>query len=108
MKNMKKHAKLALLAAVAGVVLLLAGCPQQVSIGDITRDPGAYMNKEVTVVGTVNNSYWLLGNAAYQLSDDTGSIWVLSAGPGIPSGGTLVGVPGQFIPTLTFAAKSYT
>jgi len=107
MKNMKKHAKLALLAAVAGVVLLLAGCPQQVSIGDITRDPGAYMNKEVTVVGTVNNSYGLLGNGVYQLSDDTGSIWVLSEGYGVPSDGTRVGVTGTVIPTLTFGGKSY-
>ena len=67
---MNKQAKLALLAALAGVVLILAGCPQQTSIGNITRDPGAYANKEVTVVGTVNHSYGVLTEGVYELSDD--------------------------------------
>jgi hypothetical protein len=104
---MKKQAKLALLAAVAGVVLLLAGCPQQISIGDITRDPGAYANKEVTVVGTVNHSYGLLTDGVYELNDGTGSIWVVSQGYGVPSDGIRVGVTGTVVPTLTFGGKSY-
>jgi hypothetical protein len=107
MMNMKKQTKLMLLGMVAGVVLVLAGCPQQTSISDITRDPGAYMNKEVTVVGTVNRSYGLLGNGVYELSDGSGSIWVLSEGYGVPSDGVQVGVTGTVIPTLTFGGKSY-
>jgi len=104
---MSKQTKLVLLAAVVGVVLLLAGCPQQTSIGNISHDPGAYMNKEVSVVGTVNRSYGVLGNGVYELTDGSGSIWVLSEGYGVPSDGAKVGVTGTVIPTLEFGGKSY-
>ena len=104
---MSKQTKLVLLAAVVGVVLLLAGCPQQTSIANISHDPGAYMNKEVSVVGTVNRSYGVLGNGVYELTDGSGSIWVLSEGYGVPSDGAKVGVTGTVIPTLEFGGKSY-
>ena len=104
---MSKQTKLVLLAAIIGVVLLLAGCPQRTSISNISHDPGAYMNKEVTVAGTVNRSYGVLGNGVYELTDGTGSIWVLSEGYGVPSDGAQVGVTGTVIPTLEFGGKSY-
>jgi len=104
---MNKQLRLALLAVLIAGVLLLAGCPQQTSIGNIARDPGAYMNKEVAVTGTVNHSYGVLGNGIYELSDETGSIWVLSQGYGVPSDGTRVGVTGTVIPTVTFGGKSF-
>ena len=104
---MNKPLRLAVLAALIAGVLFLAGCPQQTSIGNITRDPGAYMNKEVAVTGTVNHSFGLLGNGIYELSDGTGSIWVLSEGYGVPSDGTQVGVTGNVIPTFTFGGKSF-
>lgn len=104
---MNKQLRLALLAALIAAVLLLAGCPQQTSIGNITRDPGAYMNKEVAVTGTVNHSYGVLGNGIYELSDGTGSIWVLSEGYGVPGDGARVGVVGNVIPTVTFGGKSF-
>jgi len=104
---MRKQTKLALLAALIGVVLLLAGCPQQTSIGNINRDPGAFMNKEVSVAGTVNHSYGLMGNGIYDVTDGTGSIWVLSQGYGVPGDGAKVGVTGTVIPTLEFGGKSF-
>ena len=89
------------------VVLLLAGCPQQTSIAQINSDPGSFMNKEVTVAGTVTHSFGLLGNGVYEVNDGTGSIWVLSEGYGVPSSGAKVGVTGNVIPTLEFGGKSY-
>src|SRR5947208_14960782 len=104
---MRKQTRLALLAALIGVVLLLAGCPQQTSIGNINRDPGAFMNKEVSVAGTVNHSYGLMGNGIYEVTDGTGSIWVLSQGYGVPGDGAKVGVSGTLIPTLPLAAQTF-
>src|SRR5262249_30230724 len=106
-ENMRKQTKLGLVAVLIGVALLLAGCPEQTSIASINRDPGAYMNKEVTVAGTVSRSFGLLGNGVYEVNDGTGSIWVLSQGYGVPSDGAKVGVTGTVIPTLEFAGKNY-
>jgi hypothetical protein len=104
---MRKQTKLALVAVLGGIVLLLAGCPEQTSIGHINSDPGSFMNKEVTVAGTVTHSFGLLGNGVYEVNDGTGSIWVLSQGYGVPSDGARVGVTGTVIPTVEFAGKNY-
>lgn len=97
----------ALLVLLGAMVLALAGCPQQTTVAKINGDPGAYFNKEVALVGTVNHSFGLLSEGVYELNDGTGSIWVLSQGYGVPSDGERVGVTGTVIPTLTFAGKSY-
>ncbi|HEV2112723.1 MAG TPA: hypothetical protein VGR50_01165 [Terriglobales bacterium] len=104
---MNKLQRTALLFALGAMVLALAGCPQQTTVAQINGDPGAYFNKEVALVGTVSNSYGLLGNGVYQINDGTGSIWVLAEGYGVPGDGERVGVTGTVIPTLTFGGKSY-
>jgi len=89
------------------MVIGLAGCPQQRTIGQLNSDPGAYTNKEVTVVGTVRHSFGALGQGVYQIDDGTGTIWVISQNYGVPSDGSRVGVTGTFVPTLEFGGKSY-
>jgi len=64
--------------------LLLTACPQQETISRINADPGRYRNKEVGVVGTVTDSYGVLGNGAYEIDDGTGRIWVVTQ-RGVPS-----------------------
>ena len=102
-----RKARLLLLLPVAFMVLLLAGCPQQRTIAQLNSDPGAYTNKQVTVVGTVTHSFGALGQGVYEINDGTGSIWVLSQNYGVPSDGAKVGVTGTFVPTLEFAGKSF-
>lgn len=104
---MHRMAKFFLFAVIAAMVLLLAGCPQRRTIAEINRDPGAYINKEVTVVGDVSHSFGLIGNGAYELNDGTGSIWILSEGYGVPSSGARVGVSGVVIPTFSYGGKSF-
>ena len=104
---MNKFRKFALLSAIACITLALAGCPQQTTVAKINGDPGAYFNKEVTVVGVVSHAYGFLGNGVYQINDGTGSIWVLAQNYGVPGDGSRVGVTGTVIPTLSFAGKSY-
>jgi hypothetical protein len=101
----KKTASLAL-AAIFGAVLLLTGCPAT-KIGEIQKDPGKYMNKQVTVNGKVTSSYGMLGMGMFQVNDGSGSIWVLSENYGVPGQGTSVSVTGQLVQTASFGGKNF-
>lgn len=94
------------LAALLACVLLLAGCPST-KIGDIEKDPGKYMNKQVTVGGKVTSSYGVLGMGMFQVNDGSGSIWVLSENYGVPGQGTTVNVTGQLVQTASFGGKNF-
>ncbi|MFN8001027.1 MAG: hypothetical protein U0X75_08445 [Acidobacteriota bacterium] len=73
-------------------VLLLActvfftACPQETTIGRLNADPARYRGKEVLVIGTVTNSFGALGQGAYELSDETGKLWVVTQ-RGVPAKG---------------------
>ncbi len=103
-KTMQK--KTAILAALLASVLLLAGCPST-KIGDIQKDPGKYMNKQITVSGKVTSSYGVLGMGMFQVNDGSGSIWVLSENYGVPGQGTNVDVTGQLVQTASFGGKNF-
>ena len=70
-----------LLLALVSVVALSTGCAFTTDIADIKADPSQYEGKTVTIKGTASNSFWLalLTKGAYQLTDDTGSIWVVTS-----------------------------
>ena len=60
-----------------GLLLVCALAPAasaKTSINKINADPGRYYNKKVTIVGTVTDSYGVLGEGAYELDDGTGRI----------------------------------
>jgi len=88
-------------------VVFLTACPQRTTINKINTDPGRYANKEVTIAGQVQQSFGALGNGMYQLSDGTGTMWVLSEGFGVPSKGAKVSVTGTIVQTATFAGVNY-
>ena len=96
----------AALVALLASVLLLAGCPTT-RISDIQKDPGKYMNKEITVSGKVSSSYGMLGMGMFQVNDGSGSIWVLSENYGVPGQGNSVDVTGQLVQTASFGGKSF-
>ena len=78
----------------AGVLWALAmtGCEQK-TINEILSDPGRYSNREVTVVGTVTNSFSALGTGGYEIEDGTGKLWVVSKS-GVPREGAKIAVKG--------------
>jgi len=80
-------------AVAAGMVLLLTGC-ERAKIGEIVADPGRYADREVGVVGTVAQSYSVLGRGVYQVDDGSGKLWVVSE-KGVPRKGARVGVKGK-------------
>jgi hypothetical protein len=88
-------------------MLLIAGCPTQASIGDIQKDPSRYYNKEVTISGTVVNSFGALGSGAYEMDDGTGRMWVVSENYGVPNKGANFHVAGTVVDTVSFAGRSF-
>ena len=86
--------------------LALVGC-ERTKIGDITADPGRFMNKEVNVGGQVTQSIGFMGKGIYQVDDGTGKLWVWADAKGVPSKGAHVGVKGHITPTLTFLGNNY-
>ena len=89
------------------ILLVLLGCPVGARIGDLTRDPGRYYNKEVAVSGRVVQSFGVLGQGVYEVDDGTGRIWVFSEGYGVPSRDANVRVAGRVIQGAEFMGKSY-
>lgn len=89
------------------LLVFLIGCPQQTRIGDIESNPGRYQNREVSIAGTVTESFGLLGQGAFQLDDGSGRIWVLSGNHGMAGKGTRVGVVGRVVGGVNVGSRSF-
>lgn len=105
------RAKLFPAIVLGAVCLVLAGCPEQTTIGRINEDPGRYVNREVTLHGTVSNSFGValggFGQGAYELDDGTGKIWILVEKGGTPSKGARVRTVGRVVGSVTFAGRNF-
>jgi hypothetical protein len=86
--------------------LLLTACPQRETISKINADPGRYRNKEVGVIGTVTDSYGVLGSGAYEIDDGTGKLWVVTR-RGVPARGSRVGAKGRIYTGFNFDGRSF-
>ena len=86
--------------------IFLTACPQQTSINQINGNPARYRGKDVLIVGTVVNSFGALGTGAYELSDETGKIWVLTE-RGAPSKGARVGAVGKYINGVVWGGRNF-
>jgi hypothetical protein len=104
---MRLSKRLLLAVGVSVVMLMLAGCPSQVTVAELQSRPDRYTNKEVVVTGTVTEGFGLLGQGAYQVDDGTGKIWVLANGFGVPTKGARVGVQGRFVNGVELGGRSF-
>lgn len=86
--------------------LLLTACPKQETISRINADPGRYRNKEVSIVGTVRDSYGVMGKGAYEIDDGTGRLWVVTT-RGVPARGSRVGAKGRIYTGLSWEGRNY-
>lgn len=102
-----RFARRAGLFAAVLTVVLLAGCPSGVNIGQLQRESGRYMGREVVIRGRVINSFGVLGTGAYEVDDGTGTIWVLSNGYGVAGNGARVGVVGRFVNGVSMGGRSF-
>jgi hypothetical protein len=91
---------------IASVLVFAFQACNHVRISDLSRDPGKYYNKDVTVAGRVSQSFGLMGNGAYQIDDGSGTIWIISEGFGVPGNGAKVSATGRLISSGTFGGRS--
>ena len=83
--------------AVAAFAVLTAACATGATIGQVKTNPGRYVDKSVTVHGTVTSAWGipLVPLKMYQVDDGTGEILVVSDDDRIPSKGARVRVTGK-------------
>ena len=99
------HRVFFLLVIIAGA-LVLAACPSKTTVAKINQNPSRYQNQQVGLVGTVTDSYGLLGNGIYELDDGTGRIWVITT-RGVPTKGTRVGASGRVHTGVSYSGRTY-
>lgn len=91
--------------ALAGALVLLAGCAGVTPISELVQNSSKYNGKTVRIKGEVRQSAGLLGRGAYQLKDDTGQLTILSETSSPPPTGSKIGVKGVFEALLTIGSK---
>ena len=101
-----RSARPASLTALAGALLLLAGCAGVTPIGELLDNPAKYDGKSVRVEGEVKESAGGLGLGAYQVRDDTGTLTVVSETGGPPRSGSKISVKGIFQALITLGSRS--
>ncbi len=95
------------LALLAGLALA-TGCKggRTTSIKTLLDDPSAYDKQTVRIAGEVTRSIGMLGYGAYELSDGTGTLPVVSQENGAPREGAQVGVEGEFRSAFTLGTRT--
>jgi hypothetical protein len=95
-----------LLSVILAGVLVLSACPSKTTVAKINQDPSRYQNRQVGLIGTVTNSYGVMGNGIYELDDGTGRIWVMTT-RGVPSKGARVGASGRVHTGVSYGGRTY-
>ncbi|RZN34089.1 MAG: hypothetical protein EFT35_09730 [Methanophagales archaeon ANME-1-THS] len=95
-------------ALVVLCMLVSCGCIGRDKIGEITSNPSSYEGKTVKIKGTVIDTFSvpLVTQGAYQVSDGTGSIWVVTT-RGVPAEGEKIAVTGTARPAFKIAGRSF-
>jgi hypothetical protein len=85
-----------------------AACATGASIGQVKTNPGRYVDKSVTVHGTVTSSWGipLVPVKMFQVDDGTGEILVVSDDARVPSRGARVRVTGKVGEFAMFGGRS--
>ncbi|HEV2914424.1 MAG TPA: hypothetical protein VGX92_14195 [Pyrinomonadaceae bacterium] len=103
---MRSRHRTILLSLILVVGLFITACPSRETISKINADPGRYRDKQVTVAGTVTDSYGLLDMGIYEIDDGTGKLLVVTR-RGIPSRGSKVGATGRIYTGGNYGGRSY-
>lgn len=103
-----RHGTILAGALVVLCILVSFGCIGGDKIGEITSNPPSYEGKTVKIKGTVIDTFSvpLVSQGAYQVSDGTGSIWVVTT-RGVPAEGETISVTGTVRPAFKIAGQSF-
>jgi hypothetical protein len=88
------------------IALLLGACAGVTPIGDLLNDPSHYDGKTVRIEGKVKGAVGGLGVGAYEVSDKTGTLTVVTDKESPPRTGAEVDVKGKFQALLSLGFKS--
>ena len=96
------------LVVAALFAIVTAACASGASVGQLKTNPGRYVDKNVTVRGTVTSSWGipLVPFKMFQVDDGTGEILVVSDENRVPSRGARVKVTGKVSEFATFGGRS--
>ena len=99
----------ALLAMLLLAAVVVFGCKDSTTpIKDILDDPARFQDEKVRIQGDVTSSVGVFGTGAYEVSDGTGRIVVVSKAGGVPREGARVGVEGVVRPGFTLGTQTLT
>jgi hypothetical protein len=95
--------------AAALTAMLAAGCASGASISQVKSNPGRYVDRNVTVSGTVTSAWGvpLVPFKMFQVDDGTGEILVLTDDLRVPSRGARVRVTGRVEEFAVLGGRSF-
>ena len=109
---MKKRTRIFLMGLALFAAAFAAACPERTSIADISANPSRYLDKEVAIAGTVQDSYGVsipgtpIRGGAYKIDDGTGSIWIFTENS-VPTKGTQIGAKGRIGSGVNWKGRNY-
>jgi hypothetical protein len=101
---MRSHIR-SIATAFALVGLLSLTALAKKTINEINADPSRYHNKKISIVGTVTDSYGVLGQGAYEIDDGTGRMWVIAERT-VPSRGARVEAKGRLVTGFVYRGRN--
>jgi hypothetical protein len=89
-------------------MLLVSGCKSNnvTTIKTLLDDPSRFDKQTVQVAGTVEQSAGVMGYGVYRITDETGTITVVTNENGAPRTGAKVGVQGEFRSAFTLGSQT--
>ena len=91
--------------SLALVAALSVTAVAKTTVNKINADPSRYHNKKVSIVGTVTDSYGVLGEGMYEIDDGTGRMWVIAERT-VPSKGARVEAKGHVYTGFVFRGRN--
>ena len=104
---LRKSVRCILAVVIIAAMFVMVGCPTHTSVADVNKDPGRFAGKDVSIHGTVSDSFGALGNGVYQVDDGTGRMWVYSQNFGVPGNGTKVEVTGRIEQGFALGGRTF-
>ena len=95
------------LAVVLAVVV--AGCAARTSVGQVQTNPGRFVDRSVSITGTVTSAWSLpmVPFRMYRVDDGTGEMLVVSDNSRVPSKGARVRVTGKVSEFAMLGGRSF-
>jgi hypothetical protein len=87
-------------------LFILSGCASVTPIDQLLNDPSRYDGKTVRIRGQVKGAVGGLGVGAYEVTDKTGSLTVVTDQKDPPRSGADIGVKGKFQALLSLGFRS--